>query len=128
MSDDDDDDHGSGYGGFATRLRRPKVIGDKFPKIPSEQGKVLMNSGLYGYAEHFVDRRRKRKNNVSERLLWRKLGLDARGSFRRANRYIAQVCALKVLMYVASHHRAVTGYGAYHNVCRQSHPLRLAGI
>jgi hypothetical protein len=96
-SDDDDDEYVSGYGGFAPRRRRPKVIGDKFPKIPSEQGKALMNSGLYGYNEHFVDRRRKRKNNVSERLLWRKLGLDARGSSRRANRYIAQVCPLNTL-------------------------------
>ena len=89
-SDDDDDEYVSGYGGFARRRGRPKANGDKFPKIPSEQGKTLMDSGIYGCNEHFVDRRRKRKNNISERLLWRRLGLDARGSARRANRFIAQ--------------------------------------
>lgn len=105
-SDDDDDEYVSGYGGFSRR-RRPKVTGDKFPKVPSEQGKTLMNSGMYGYNENFVDRRRRRKNNVSERLLWRKLGLDARGSSRRANRYIAQVCALETPKYAASYHAGV---------------------
>ena len=66
-------------------------MGERFPKIPSEQGKELMDSGIYGSNEYFVDRRRKRKNNLSERLMWRKLGLEARGSSRRANRYLAQV-------------------------------------
>ena len=89
-SDDDDDEFVSGYGGFVRRRGRPKVFGDRFPKTPSEQGKTLMDSGTYGCNEHFVDRRRKRKNNVSERLLWRRLGLEARGSARRANRLIAQ--------------------------------------
>jgi hypothetical protein len=126
-SDDDDDEYMSGYGGFGPRRRRPKVTGERFPKIPSVQGQALMDSGLYGCNEYFVDRRRKRKNNVSERLLWRKLGLDARGSSRRANRYIAQVCALKIqripLLTIL-----LTGYGAQHNPSRQSHPLRLARV
>ena len=96
-SDDDEDEYASGYGGFAPRRRRPKITGDKFPKIPSEQGKALMSSGIYGYNENFVDRRRKRKANVNEKLLWRKLGLDARGSSRRANRYVAQVSSLAMM-------------------------------
>src|SRR5437870_5445017 len=44
-SDDDDDEYVSGYGGFTRRRGRPKANGDKFPKIPSEQGKTLMDSG-----------------------------------------------------------------------------------
>lgn len=50
-----------------------------------------MDSGMYGANENFVDTRRRRKNNLSERLMWRRLGLDARGTSRRANRYLAQV-------------------------------------
>lgn len=51
-----------------------------------------MQSGLYGSRDHFSDIRRRRKNNISERLMWRKLGFEPRGSYRRANRLISQAC------------------------------------
>jgi WD repeat-containing protein 23 len=51
---------------------------------------VLMKSGLYGDQDDFMDIRRKRRRTVSERLMWRRLGLDGRSSMRRQNRLIAQ--------------------------------------
>ena len=90
-AEDDDEDYGYGYGGFRSRRRKPIPKGDRFPKVPSERGKELMDSGIYGSNEGFVDKLRKRKNNVSEQLLWRRLGLDARGTCSRANRLLAQV-------------------------------------
>ena len=90
--DEDDEDYSLGYGGFSNRRRRkPKAGGNRFPKVPSEQGRALMASGIYGGRDNFTDVRRKRKTNVSERLMWRQLGLDPRSSTRRANRLIAQV-------------------------------------
>ena len=91
--DDDDDDEyeTTAYGGFhRRRRRRPKPTGDRFPKIPSESGRELMCSGPYGQADSFIDTRRKRRRTFSERLMWRRLGLDPRSSMRRQNRLIAQ--------------------------------------
>ncbi|OAL40040.1 hypothetical protein AYO20_00458 [Fonsecaea nubica] len=90
--DDDDDDEPYGYGGFSRRRRvqRQKPKGDRFPKIPSEAGKALMNSGAYGCRDTYLDIRRKRRRTVSERLLWRRLGLEARSTMRRQNNLIAQ--------------------------------------
>ena len=92
VDDDEDDDGEAGHGRFASRRRRrPKNCQNKYPKIPSEEGRELMESGIYGSRDDFADIRRKRKNNISERLMWRRLGDNARGSYRRANRLISQV-------------------------------------
>ncbi|KAK6382150.1 hypothetical protein LTS17_004036 [Exophiala oligosperma] len=93
FGDDDDDDYEPGYGGFSARRRRrgrPKPASERFPKIPSDAGRALMNSGIYGSKDSHIDILRKRKQTISERLLWRRLGLDARSSMRRQNRLIAQ--------------------------------------
>lgn len=80
------------YGGFGSRRRcKAKNLENKYPKVPSEEGRVLMRSGFYGSHDHFSDIRRRRKNNISERLMWRRLGIEPRCSYRRANRLIRQV-------------------------------------
>jgi DDB1- and CUL4-associated factor 11 len=90
--DDDDDDDDFGYGGLRTRRRRqrPQPKGDRFPKLPSEEGMALMNSGIYGQRDTHLDIRRKRRRTVAERLLWRRLGLEARSSMKRQNNLLAQ--------------------------------------
>ncbi|KIW88769.1 uncharacterized protein Z519_10816 [Cladophialophora bantiana CBS 173.52] len=90
--DDDDDDDLHEYGGFSRRRRaqRQKPKGDRFPKVPSEAGKALMNSGIYGCRDSYLDILRKRRRTVSERLLWRRLGSEARSTMRRQNNLIAQ--------------------------------------
>ncbi|EXJ85611.1 hypothetical protein A1O1_05977 [Capronia coronata CBS 617.96] len=96
FGDDDDEEEedfeSSSYGGFhgRRRRRRPKPAADRFPKVPSDNGRALMNSGLYGTRDDFVDILRKRRRTVSERLVWRRLGLDGRSTMRRQNRLIAQ--------------------------------------
>jgi DDB1- and CUL4-associated factor 11 len=81
----------AGYGGFGTRRRRrPTNFEDKYPKVPSEEGRALMRCGSYGSRDDFADIRRRRKNNISERLMWRQLGIKPRGSHRRANHLISQ--------------------------------------
>ena len=93
IDDDEDDDDDGSYtfsNAYRRRRRRPKPAGDRFPKIPSEAGKELMTSGTYGSRDSFVDIRRRRRRNMSERLMWRRLGLDARPSTSRQNRLIAQ--------------------------------------
>ena len=89
MYDDDDDDDWFGGGG-RRRRKRPKPKGDRFPKVPSEAGQALMNSGTYGMKDSHVDIRRRRRTNFNERLMWRRLGLDPRSSMRRQTRLLAQ--------------------------------------
>lgn len=86
---DDDEDH-AGYGGTLRRRRRRPKDENRFPKVPSDEGKVLMKSGIYGAADTWADRRRHRKANISQRLMWRRLGVEARGTQKRANQLIAQ--------------------------------------
>ena len=86
----DDDDEDDWFGGGRRRRRRPKQTGDRFPKVPSEAGQALMNSGTYGLRDSHVDTRRRRRANFNERLMWRRLGLDPRSSMRRQSRLIAQ--------------------------------------
>ena len=85
----DDNELEDGYGGLRRRRTRDP---NRFPKVPSDVGKELMDSGIYGSRDGFVDVRRQRKTNLSQRLMWRKLGVEARGTQRRANQLIAQVC------------------------------------
>lgn len=49
-----------------------------------------MTTGTFGSRDTHVDVRRKRRRNMSERLMWRRLGLDPRPSMRRQNALIAQ--------------------------------------
>ena len=122
--DNGDDDDNAGYGGFGSRRRaRPKNLENRFPKVPSEEGRALMTSGIYGSRDHFSDIRRRRKTNVSERLMWRRLGMEPRGSYGRANRLISQVCYLLYIDFQSSMLMLSAGNGAV-NICRrQDHPL-----
>lgn len=70
--------------------RRRNIDPNRFPKVPSDNGRALMQSGVYGSNDTRVERICHRKKSVSERLLWRRLGLDARPTARRHNMLIAQ--------------------------------------
>ncbi|KIV89378.1 hypothetical protein PV10_08951 [Exophiala mesophila] len=87
---DDDSDEWLGNPRRNPRRRRTIPGPDRWPKVPNEHGQHLMKTGIYGSKDHHVDIHRKRRKNVSERLMWRRLGVDARSSFRRQNNLIAQ--------------------------------------
>jgi DDB1- and CUL4-associated factor 11 len=89
-ADDDDDEDDDWLPGNRRRRRRAKVDGPQFPTVPSAAGQALMSTGVYGTRDSFADTRHRRKSNFSERLMWRRLGLDARSSMRRQNNLIAQ--------------------------------------
>lgn len=90
-TDSDDEEQIGGYGGFAPRRRRKRIpSSERFPKIPSEAGKALMSSGVYGSSPHFTDTRRSRKQSLSEKLMYRRLGICARSSTQRDNRLLTQ--------------------------------------
>jgi DDB1- and CUL4-associated factor 11 len=91
---DDDDDEDDGYGYDSSRLRRRRqnrAACHAFPKVPSENGTELMNSGFYGNNPDYVDVLKRRKRKLATRMMWRELGIGAPGERRRNTRLVLQV-------------------------------------
>lgn len=89
---DDDDDDEYGYGGYRVRRRRAnRAAGHAFPKVPSENGRALMNSGSYGNNLNYVDEQKKRKKTLAAKLMWRELGIGTPSDQKRDVRAVFQV-------------------------------------
>lgn len=75
--------------------RRPRgPQPDDYPKIPSDAGTELMNSGIFGISDTYQSSRIARKHKIGSRLLYRELGSNHLGRGKATNRLIAQVlCA-----------------------------------
>ncbi|KAI9825987.1 MAG: hypothetical protein M1819_007488 [Sarea resinae] len=88
MLDEENDDLEGGYGGLpGRRRRRPKA---ELPKVPSDTGRELMESGTFGSNEPF-EGSFKKKRKLSSRILNRELGLlDNVSRQRTANKLISQ--------------------------------------
>ncbi|KAK5069750.1 hypothetical protein LTS08_006687 [Lithohypha guttulata] len=91
-NEDEDEDDGEYYPHRYHRRRRAKrnLDPNRFPKIPNETGRKLMQSGYFGGVDTCTERICQRKRSVSERLLWRRLGIEPRSTARRHNQLIAQ--------------------------------------
>lgn len=91
-ADDDDDDVAEFYDHFGLRRRRrPNADPARFPTVPSEEGRKLMDNGTFGSNESYEDVSRKRKPNITRMLMNRELGVDGNHS-TRTNKLISQVC------------------------------------
>ena len=85
----EDDDNDIGLSG--RRRRRTKLDPNRFPKVPCEEGRKLMDSGTFGSNERWQDVTKKRKSKLAEQLMYRELGMDENHA-AKANRVISQVC------------------------------------
>ena len=75
-----------GFGGLATRRRRrDKGSGKKFPPVPSEEGKKLMDGGVFGTNEFYRDMTRKKNTRLARKLMSRELGTVGGQSARTAS-------------------------------------------
>ena len=80
-----------GFGGLATRRRRrDKGSRKKFPPVPDEEGRKLMDGGVFGCNEYYRDITRKRNTRLARKLMSRELG-TVRGHSTRAATAISQV-------------------------------------
>ena len=90
--DEQDDDIGTGYdpvgSGRTLRSRRPRGRA-AFEKVPSEQGKELMNAGAFGSSPRSEDTV-KRKKRLAYDIMRRSLGLGSEGRQKNANRLLKQ--------------------------------------
>ena len=84
--DDRNEILGDGFGGLATwRRRRDKGSGQKFPPVPSEEGKKLMGGGVFGTNEYYRDMTRKKNRRLARKLMSRELGATKGQSARTAS-------------------------------------------
>ena len=85
-SGDDDDDIGLS----GRRRRRTKLDPNRFPKVPSGEGRKLMDSGNFGSNEVWQDVTKKRNSRLAEQLMYRELDMDGSHA-AKANKAISQV-------------------------------------
>lgn len=80
-----------GVGGLATRRRRrAKGSSNKFPPVPNDEGKKLMDGGVFGSNEYYRDTTRKANTRLARKLMCRELGTD-RGQATSTASAISQV-------------------------------------
>ncbi|EEA19496.1 hypothetical protein TMatcc_009633 [Talaromyces marneffei ATCC 18224] len=84
-----DDDDGFSYGSSRFNRRR-RAERHPPPKVPSENGIALMNSGFYGNNTSYVDEAKRRKKKLATRIMWRELGIGAPGERSRDTRLVFQ--------------------------------------
>ncbi|CAJ2504543.1 Uu.00g119370.m01.CDS01 [Anthostomella pinea] len=78
LFDEDADDGGGGGGlGFGHRPRRRRALDpERFPKVPSDEGRDLMNSGTFGTND--IQSPIRTKKQLSRRIVDRELGIGGR--------------------------------------------------
>lgn len=79
---DDDEEYMS-----SRRRRRAQLDPNRFPKVPSDEGTQLMNSGIFGSSDREIGSRKQ----LARRILDRELGLGDRISRKINQDIIAQV-------------------------------------
>jgi WD repeat-containing protein 23 len=85
--EDSESDH-TGYGGIAPRSRRGR--GRKaFQKVPSDEGRALMESGNFG-SNYRREDTIKRKKKLQYRIMRRELGLGSTGRQNNSNQQMTQ--------------------------------------
>jgi WD repeat-containing protein 23 len=85
-AEDDEDDYGP-----RRRRARNRPDPNRFPKVPSDKGIELMNSGKFGASEIKALSTITQRKKLARRILDRELGIDS-GPRRKANQLLmAQV-------------------------------------
>lgn len=85
--DDDDDENFA----IRRRRRRPKPDPNRFPKVPSDAGTELMNSGDFGTNDNQRASSTPQKKRLAARILERELGVGSRASQKANQRLMTQV-------------------------------------
>lgn len=138
--DDDDDDQYYGYGSRRTRRRRNQHVGDRYPKIPSEEGKKLMESGTFGTNDHcdhsacglpYSQTAMHKRRKLARRMFDREVGVESRGRQRALNALASQdlIPGSKADLIVNLNARCYSGQfsedGSFFFACGQDFKVRM---
>lgn len=123
---DEDDQEGleDRYDALGTRRKqRAKGWKNKFPPVPSEEGKKLMDGGVFGSSGYYRDNRMQRKTRLARKLMSRELGIDRYHS-ARANNAVSQVWIINMTLPSICIQLTEMGIGhATFLECRHDHSL-----
>lgn len=86
--DEDDSEPGTGYDPVGPRRKRGRGSA-AFQKVPSDEGRELMNGGIFGSNDRPEDSIKRRKT-LAHHIMRRELGLGSQGRQKNANRLIRQ--------------------------------------
>ena len=117
----DQDGLAEGLGVGSRRRTRARRAKNKFPDVPSEEGQILMNQGIFGTSEYYRDRRTKRKPSLAKKLMSRELG-DDREYCTRAPSAISQVREYFRSTYVYQRRTDLIGFDTFFE-CRYHNTL-----
>ncbi|KAG9622104.1 WD40 repeat-like protein, partial [Aureobasidium melanogenum] len=133
VADDDDDYEDDSYLGWhamGRRARRPKREGSGYPKVPSEAGKKLMESGTFGTTERLRGTYG-RKRKLAYRNMMRELGVGGYGAQKSANKLISQtmIPSTQADSIINYNHRCYSGQfsddGNFFFSCAQDFKVRM---
>lgn len=130
------------YGGYGLRRRaRPrKYSGERYAKIPSDEGKVLMDDGTFGSQDRcdhsacgrpFSDHNMYKRRRLARRMLDREMGIQNRGRLRSLNGLATQslIPSSKADLIVNLNARCYSGQfsedGSFFFACGQDFKVRM---
>ncbi|KAK3695914.1 hypothetical protein LTR37_018269 [Vermiconidia calcicola] len=142
--DEDEDDEESdvypGYGARRSRRHRRTVQGDRYPKIPSDEGRKLMDSGTFGTNDHcdhsacglpFSETHNRKRRKLAYRMLDREMGVEHRGRARVLSSLASQnlIPGSKADLIVNLNARCYSGQfsedGSFFFACGQDFKVRM---
>ncbi|EMC98014.1 hypothetical protein BAUCODRAFT_32020 [Baudoinia panamericana UAMH 10762] len=138
--DDQDDEDYVPYGAQRRRRARAPIMGSRYPTVPSEEGKRLMESGTFGNNDRCdhsacglpLDNETMRKRRkLSRRMLDRELGVENRGRARVLNGLAVQnlIPSSKADLIVNLNARCYSGQfsedGSFFFACGQDFRVRM---
>lgn len=137
--DDDDDGEYVPYGRSYRRARRG-FTGDRYPKVPSEEGKKLMEGGTFGVNDRcnhsacgqpFSENTQHKRRRLARRMFDRELGVESRGRARALNSLATQelIPGSKADMIINLNDRCYSGQfsedGSFFFACGQDFKVRM---
>lgn len=142
LDEEDDDDDDGDYHPFGRSFRRTRrrVSGDRYPKVPSEEGQKLMASGTFGVndrcshtacGEPFAQSTHNKRRRLARRMFDRELGVENRGRARALNSLASQdlIPGSKADMIINLNDRCYSGQfsedGSFFFACGQDFKVRM---
>jgi WD repeat-containing protein 23 len=137
--EDDDDGEFVPFGRSFRRARRT-FTGDRYPKIPSEEGQKLMNGGTFGVNDRcshtacgqpFTQSTQTKRRRLARRMFDRELGVETRGRARALNSLASQdlIPGSKADMIINLNDRCYSGQfsedGSFFFACGQDFKVRM---
>lgn len=142
FGDEEDDDNDGDFMPYGRPYRRARrgFTGDRYPKVPSEEGKKLMEGGTFGVNDRcnhsacgqpFSENTQHKRRRLARRMFDRELGVESRGRARALGSLASQdlIPGSKADMIINLNDRCYSGQfsedGSFFFACGQDFKVRM---